>query len=206
MLGKLGFDISGVGAFLTTKIWMLQRTFNWQLLMPHDFEGIVGILVSQYCQDVEFGDYSITEIASLRHGAFERFYAGMQTIDVVTLTFLAPIDNSVTDYFHAWYNKMISEEGFYSPKQEYRRDIYAVLYDRTGIESAKFKLKGAFPISRIPRIRAAYGEDDVLRLSFSLRVDDIEMSSLIGSIREGVTNLLSPVYNQAKGVLGIVEE
>jgi hypothetical protein len=204
MLEKLGFDISGVGAFLTTKIWMLQRTFNWQLLMPHDFGGIVGLLVSQYCQDVEFGDYSITDIASLRYGAFERFYAGIQTIDVVTLTFLAPIDNSVTDYFHTWYNKMISEEGFYSPKQEYKRDIYVVLYDRTGIESAKFRLKGTFPISRIPKIRAAYGEEDVLRLSFSLRVDDIEMSSLIGSIQEGVINILGSVGKQAKEIIGSI--
>lgn len=204
MLQKLGYDISGVGAFLTTKIWMLQRTFNWGLLMPHNFGGVVGLLVSQYCQDIEFGDYSITEIASIKYGAFQRFYAGLQTIDTITLTFLQPVDNSVTDYFYSWYNKMIDEKGFYYPKNNYKRDIYAVLYDRTGIESAKFTLRGTFPLSRVPKIRASWTEEDVMRLSFTLRVDDVEMSSLIGSIRKGVTNVLGSVGRQTQDLLGKV--
>ena len=65
MLQKLGYDISGVGAYLTNRLLMLQRTYEWQLLLPHDFGGIVGLGVSRYCQDIEFGDYSITEISTM---------------------------------------------------------------------------------------------------------------------------------------------
>lgn len=202
MLQKLGYDLSGVGAFLTTRLLMLQRSYEWQLLLPHDFGGIVGLGVSRYCEDIEFGDYHITEISTMKHGAFQRFYAGVHTIDVVTLTFLKPIDNSVSDYFYAWYNDMIDENGFYSPKSRYKRDIFAVLYDRTGIESVKFKLMGAFPLSRVPRIRASWASEGVLRVSVRLSVDDIEMSSLIGSIRKGVTNVLGGVADQAKDLLG----
>jgi len=202
MLQKLGYGISGVGAFLASKTMLLQRTYEWQLLLPHDFGGIVGLGVSRYCQDIEFGDYSITEISTMKYGAFQRFYAGLHTIDAVTLTFLKPIDNSVSDYFYAWYNQMISVEGYYSPKSAYKRDIYAVLYDRTGIESTKFKLMGTFPLSRIPRIKVSWADESVLRVSVRLRVDDIEMSSLIGSIREGVTNVLGGVVDQTKDLLG----
>jgi hypothetical protein len=200
---NLGYDISGVGAFLSSKLWMLQRTYEWQLVLPHDFGGIVGLGVSQYCRDIEFGDYHITEISTMKHGAFQRFYAGLHTIDEVTLTFLKPIDNSVLDYFYAWYNSMIDEDGFYSPKSSYKRDVYAVLYDRTGVESAKFKLMGAFPLSRIPKIKASWTDESVLQISVVLRVDDIEMSSVIGSIREGVTNLLGDMGKRAKEILGI---
>lgn len=202
MFQKLGYGLSGVGAFLTTRLLMLQRVYEWQLLLPHDFGDIMGLGVSRYCQDIEFGDYSITEISTMKHGAFQRFYAGLPTIDVVTLTFLKSVDNSVSDYFYAWFNSMISEEGYYSPKSRYKRDIHAVLYDRTGVESARFKLMGAFPLSRIPRIRASWADENVLRVSVRLRVDDIEMSSFIGGVREGVTNILGPVEEQVKDLLG----
>ena len=200
---SIGFNLSGVGAFLSTKLWLLQRTFNWQLLMPHDIGGVVGYKVSQYCQDVEFGDYSIVEISAMRYGAFQRFYAGLQDIDVITLTFLKPIDNSVLDYFYGWFDLVIDKKGYYYPKNHYKKDIYVMLYDRTGIESVKFRLRGTFPVTR-PIIRAAYGVEDILRLTVSLRVDLIELHSIIGAVREGVSNFLAPVTSRAKDILGKV--
>lgn len=200
---KIGYDISGIGAFLTTKIWMLQRAYEWQLLMPHDFKGVIGLWVSQYCQDVEFGDYSITEVV-MKHGAFQRFYAGIANIDMVTLTFLAPIDNSIPRYFSAWYNKIIDEKGYYSPKNNYKRNIYVVLYDRTKIETVKFKLVGTFPLSRVPRIRASWVDENVMLLSIRLRVDDIEMSGIISGVAEGVTNVLGGVVSRTKSLFGKV--
>lgn len=192
---NLGFDISGIGGVgnvLRAKLWHLQRTFSWQLMMTSNFDGILGYLVSQYCQDVQFGDYSISEISTMKHGAFQRFYAGIQSIDTITLTFLVPTDNSVMDYFYGWYNKMIDTNGYYHPKNNYRRDIYLILYDQTGIQSNKYRFRGVFPISH-PKIHPTYAEDDVLRMSITLRVDMIEPTSLVSFIRRGALNVLKAV-------------
>ena len=195
---KLGFNISGFGQSLRSKTWHLQRTFNWKLMMPSDFEGVIGYLVSDFCQDVQIGDYNINELSTMRHGAFQRFYAGLQSIETVDLVFIVPSDNSVLDYFYAWYNKMIDDQGYYYPKNNYRRDIYLILYDRSGVESTRFKLTGTFPTVH-PRFHPSYETDDVLRTTITLSVDSIEPSSLIGSIRKGVTNLLSPVTSKVTG-------
>jgi len=190
---RIGFDISGAGAFLTTKRWLLQRTFNWQLLMPDNIGGVIGYLVSQYCQDVEFGDYSIRDIVTMRYGAFQRFYAGLQQIDEVTVTFLMPTDGTVIDYFYGWFDLIVDKKGYYYPKNNYKKNIYVILYDRTGVESVKFKLKGVFPRTR-PRIRLSFGEDNVTRLTIGLSVDNIELESSFGAF--------GPAAPVAKGLLG----
>lgn len=200
---KLGYDVSGVGASLKTRTWMLQRTYEWQLLMPHVFSGVVGLAASQYCQDIEFGDYSITEVP-MKHGAFQRFYAGIANIDVVTLTFLKSIDNVVLDYFRAWYNKIVDEDGYYSPKNNYKRNVYVILYDRTGKGSVYFRLVGAFPLFRMPRIRASWADENVLRVLIRLRVDNVESYSIISGIRWGVSNILGDIGSQAESLLGKV--
>jgi len=198
---KLGFNISGLGNTLRARTWHLQRAFNWQLMMPSNFGGAVGYLVSQFCQDVQVGDYSLSELSTTRYGAFQRFYAGSQGIQSIDLTFVVPADNSVLDYFYGWYDKMIDSRGYYFPKSNYRRDIYVILYDRSGVESTRFKIIGTFPTGH-PRYHPSYETDDVLRTTITLSVDAIEPSSLIGSFRKGVTNLLSPVINGVTGFLG----
>ena len=201
VLENLGFDISGIGGvgnFLRAKLWHLQRTFSWQLMMPSNFDGILGYLVSQYCQDIEFGDYSISELSTMKHGAFQRFYAGEQVIEAITLTFLVPTDNSVMDYFYSWYNKMIDTSGYYYPKRNYKKDIYLILYDQTGIESNKYRFVGVFPSSH-PKIHPSYETDDVLKMSITLSVDRIEPTSLVGNIRRGALKLLG---GSIKGIMG----
>jgi hypothetical protein len=198
---KLGFNISGLGTALRARTWHLQRTFNWQLMMPSNFGGAIGYLVSQFCQDVQIGDYSISELSMMRYGAFQRFYAGVQAIESIDLVFVVPSDNSVLDYFYGWYEKMIDSRGYYFPKNNYRRDVYIILYDRSGVESTRFKVTGAFPTGR-PRYHPSYETDDVLRTTVTLSVDAIEPSSLIGSFRKGVTNLLAPVTDRITGLLG----
>ena len=196
----LGFDLSGISFATISKTWMLQRTFNWQLFMPHLINGVYGPLISSFCQDIKFGDYSIQTLGKMQHGAFQRFYAGLQDIDSVSLSFITSVDNAVLDYFYGWYYLMIDKEGYYHPKNNYTKQIYISMYDRSGLESARFTLKGCFPKNK-PLIPLSYSSEDVLRLNFNLSVDTIEMTSLVGSIRGAVTNAIGGVVGGAIGKL-----
>lgn len=200
-MATLGFDLSGVGFSGLSKTWMLQRKYNWQLLLPHNINGNIGFFVSQYCQNVRFGDYGISNLSQLKYGAFQRFYAGMQDIDRVTAVFLAPVDNSVLSYFHGWYHLMIDGQGFYYPKNHYKKNMYVAMYDRSYVESVRFELRGAFPI-RKPSVDLAYGDEDVLRYTVEFAVDRIEMTSLIGSIREGITSVAGDIASKTVELLG----
>lgn len=202
---SLGFDLSGIGANLTTKIWMLQRTYNWQLLMPHNINGVLGYLVSQYCQDIRFGDYNISDVVTMKYGAQQRFYAGLQTISVVSASFVVSIDNSLLKYFYGWRELIIDKEGYYHPKNNYKKSIYVILYDRSGIESTKFELVGAFPRTN-PIIDLSYASEEALRYRIDFSIDCIESSSLMGSIMGGVTNLAGSVAGKTKSLLGKVSK
>jgi hypothetical protein len=192
-MATFGFDLSGLASTLITKTWHLQRAYNWQLMMYHNFGGTIGFLVSQFCQDIVFGDYSIAEMSTMKYGAFQRFYAGLQNIDVVTLLFLVPTDNSVTDYFYAWYEKVIDSKGYYSPSSRYKRQIYIMLYDQTKVESVRFKLKGCFPKSH-PIIHPSYTDEGILMAQVNLSVDAVEPSSLIGEVRGKITEKIMGLF------------
>jgi hypothetical protein len=159
--------------------------------------------ISSFCQDVKIGNYGVGQITSLRQGAFQRFYSGLQEIDAVTLSFITSVDNAVLDYFHGWYHLMIDEDGFYYPKHNYKKNIHVALYDRSGVESVRFTLKGAFPKTK-PGVSLSYKTEDVLRLEVTLQVDMVEMFSLIGSIRGAITNVAGSVLSQTKEMLGSV--
>jgi len=192
------FDLSGLAGIYFRRIWALQRTFNWQLLMPDTINGLFGLLVSQYCEDVRFGDYSINSISSLRYGPKQRFYADLEEIKSVTLVFISPVDNSVLNYFYGWRELIIDKDGYYSAKNRYSKTIYIALYDRSGVESTQFVLRGCWPKTN-PSLGLSYPSEDVLRLELEMSVDRISHKSLIGSILEGVTNFAK---GSAKGVLG----
>jgi hypothetical protein len=172
-MASFGIDLAGLGSTPITKTWHLQRAYDWQLMLLHNFGGAIGYLVSQFCQDITFGDYSIADLSTMQHGAFQRFYAGLQTIDSVTLVFLIPTDNSVMDYFYAWYERMIDKQGYYSPKNNYKRDVYIMLSDRTKLEIIRFRLKGCFPRSH-PTIHPSYTDEGIMMAQVVLSVDKID--------------------------------
>jgi len=200
-LQPLGYGLSGIDFAKLSKTWVLQRQFNWQLFMPFYINGVFGPHVSSFCQDIRFADYSINQIESVQHGAFQRFYAGLQNITTVSLTFLSSVDNAALDYFYGWYHSMIDEDGFYYPKENYRKNIYVILYDRSGVESVRFTLKGAFPKNK-PTVSLSYRSDDMLKFDISLSVDVVEMFSLIGTVRGVITNVLGNVASKTKEILG----
>ena len=203
LLQPLGYDVSGATFDFISKTWLLQRNFYWSLYLPYTINGVIGTLISPFCQEANFGLYSLSSTDKINHGAFQRFYAGLQSIDSVKLGFVTSIDNAVLDYFNGWYNLMLDKKGYYHPKQDYAKDIYIALFDRTGIESIRFNLKGCF-VKNLPGINISYISEDLLKLSVELSVDDIEMSSLIGSIRGAITNVIGDVARSTKEILGNV--
>jgi len=201
-VSPLSFDLSGFGFSTLSKAWMPQRKFQWQLIMPENIDGIVGVLVSQYCQDVRFGDYSISQLSSMQYAAWQRFYAGLQRIRTASFTFVAPADNSLIEYFYGWYRLMIDDLGYYYPKSHYKKRIYVSLYDRTGIETVRFTLLGVFPTNK-PVVDLSYSPNELLRYTVNLSVDEIEMYSLIGSALKTVTKAAGEVLGGIrKAILG----
>lgn len=198
MSNTLGFDLSGLAFSGLSKTWELQRKFNWQLFLPHTFNGSFGPFLSQHCQDVKIGDYGISDLANMNYGAFQRYYAGQQTIEGTTLTFVSPVDNAVLDYFHGWYEKAIDRYGYYYPKMNYARTIYVALYQRSGLESCRFELRGAFPTGR-PSLDLSYADEDMVKFTVNLSVDKVVVSSLIGSIRGAIVGAIGGI---AEGILG----
>ncbi len=188
-LQDLPFDFSGLGIRAAAKVWMLQRKYLWQLFLPSTINNVLGYGVSQFCQEVAFGPYALSDVMRMQQGAFMRFYAGLQDIKTVNLMFLLPSDNTVLDYFYGWYHLMIDEQGYHYPKKHYSKQAFVSLYDRSGIETVKFIMKGAFPLAK-PPISASFGTNDVQSVAISLSVDNIEMWSLAGAARNSLADLL----------------
>ena len=201
-ISPLSFDLSGFGFSTLSKIWMPQRKYLWQLIMPENIDGIIGVLVSQYCQEIRFGDYSMSQLSSVQYAAWQRFYAGLQKIKSASLTFVAPADNSVLEYFYGWYRLIIDDQGYYYPKSNYKKRIYTSLYDRSGVETVRFTLFGVFPTNK-PVLDLSYSPNEILRYTVELNVDEIEMYSLIGSALKTVTKAVGEVVGGVgKALLG----
>jgi len=152
----------------------LQRTYNWKLLMPFDLGGVSGTDLTDLCQEVRFGDYSIADLSKMKYGARTAFFAGSISISTVTLVFVKPIYNCVSAFFYAWRNMIISPEGFYSPKNAYAKSIYVELEGRGGNTVTTFILRGLFPKS-LPVYDLRYEQEDVVKLSIECSVDEIEV-------------------------------
>lgn len=173
MAQVLGFDLNDNEGGSPAEQWTLQRSHTWQLVMPHDINGISGLSVSEYCQDIRFEDYNISEVYNLRYGAKQRFFAGLQNINAVSLKFLIPTDKSVYRYFYGWSNLIIDERGYYYPKNHYKKTIYIMLYNMEGENTEKFTLKGVFPRNK-PGHSLSYASEEMLTWEAILSIDDVK--------------------------------
>jgi hypothetical protein len=172
-------------------------------MMPENINGIIGVLVSQYCQDAKVGNYSMSELSSVRYGGFQRFYAGVQTVTSAVLSFIVPIDNSVYDYFKEWRLLAIDGDGYFYPKSKYAKRVYLCMYDRSGVQSLQLTLNGAFP-KNLPSIDLSYSREEVLKYDVEISFDTIETKSLIGDIRSGITNVVAGALGSTvKSKLGL---
>lgn len=179
-LEKIGFDLLGFGASTATRTWQLQRAYNWQLFLPDIIGGVPGYLVSQYCQGVQFDDYTM-DTDKIRYGAEQRGYAGERKIETVTLVFVAPTDQSVFNYFAAWSALEADSKGFFNPKSKYKKSMYIILHDSAGIETNRFTLNGCFPLNK-HGFKGAYDEENIHRLVYRMNVDSVTPGSIISRI------------------------
>lgn len=182
MLEKVGFDLFGFGASVVSRSWKLQRTYNFQVFMPSNFDGILGYLVSQYCMGIRFGNYSFRDTSKLKYAHETRNYAGIQDIDTVSLLFAPPVDQTVSNYFYAWYNRSVDPLGYYHAKSEYARPVYVTMFGTEGFESNRFKMVGCFPKQKWPITDLSYESEDVTWLRFDLSIDRIEVGSMASRI------------------------
>jgi len=152
----------------------IQRAYNWDCILPDVWgAGVLGIVVSKYCQTVKVGNYNIDDVAEMKTGAFKKFFAGNMNIQNPTMTFIAPVPDIVSNYFHTWKKKIIDEQGFYHKASDYKRNIYVVLYDRTGIPANMLTLVGAFPKS-FPSWNLTYEGQEIVKYIVEFKVDNIK--------------------------------
>lgn len=164
-------QILGSGIDVISKKYNLQRTYLWELRLP-SIGGIDGLEVSKLCQEIDFGDYTMNEVSTMRYGAFQNHYAGFLSIQSVEMTFLRPIPDIVTAYFDEWRKLIVDEQGYYSVKNNYAKRIYIVLLDNAGNESTKFILVGSFPTS-FPRYPLSYKTNEIVHLRYGFSVDRV---------------------------------
>ena len=152
----------------------VQRSYNWDCILPDVWgAGILGIAVSKFCQSVKVGNYNIDDIAEMKTGAFKKFFAGNMNIQNPTMTFIAPVPDIVSNYFHTWKKKIIDEDGYYHKASDYKKRIYVVLYDRTGIPVNMLTLVGAFPKS-FPSWNLNYEGQELVKYEIEFKIDRLK--------------------------------
>lgn len=181
----------------------VQRTYLWDCIMPDVWgAGILGIAVSKFCQSINIGEYNIDDIAEMKTGALKQFFAGVMSIQNPKATFIAPIPDIVSNYFHTWKRLVIDDRGFYHKASEYKKNIYVVLYDRTGIPVNMITLVGAYPKS-FPSWALAYGTEDVVKYDIEFKVDNIKTGfSAFGSFGADAKAALDQAGGAIKRTLG----
>lgn len=197
-LANISGSIDKTFADATKIVSSPQRTYQWSVHMPFFMGGRIGELVSRYCQDIKFGEYNLTNVTEMRHGARQAFFAGMMEINTVSLTYVAPSLDVVSDFFLSWRDKIVSPRGFYGIKSEYAKDVFILLEDTSGIPMGGLKLKNAFPIT-FPSYDLSYGTEDVVRLTIEFRIDSIESKGLIRSLFDLNSRIIPKFSSLAEG-------
>ena len=183
-----------------TKVLPLQRSYNWDVFLPFSFGGIPGELVGRYCQAVQFGEYNINEVSSMKYGAFRSFYAGLLEIDKVSMIFVKPVPDVVSLFFRAWKESIIDSQGYYNPKSAYKKNIYVLLEDSTMIPFDRIILKGLFP-TIFPAYDISYESEDIVQFTITFSVDRVEYDSVADSLRRLVKGVI-PRIGDIAGVGG----
>lgn len=157
-----------------------QRAYNWDILVPASKGLIFGELLSEHIQDVSFGEYGFTDVKKNANGAFKTHYPGTLDVDSIKLTFVKPVPDIVTGFFRAWRDEIVSREGYYSPKADYKENIFILMMSNNTVFPAteRFKAIGCFPKS-MPTHSLSYGDEKIVTLTVELSVDRVEPFSLI---------------------------
>jgi len=176
----------------------MQRTYNWTFLMPFSMGGILGIALYKFCQDVSFSPYNFTDVVKSNAGPFKNNYPGDMDVEDVTVSFVCPVSNVITNFFLSWRNKVVSSYGLYSPSNHYKKTAYILLEDTTRVPISVWRASGLFP-KTYPKHMLSYGDENVIKVDVSLSVDKIENYSLV-TLLQGLLTSSTPL--REAGVLG----
>jgi hypothetical protein len=176
----------------------MQRAYNWDCILPDVWgAGVLGVAISKFVQSVNFGEYNIDDIVEMKYGAYKKFFPGNMNITNPKITFVAPIPDVVSFYLHSWRNLIVDKSGFYQVEEIYKKNIYVIFYDRTGIPVNVITLIGTFP-KTFPAYNLAYTSEDIVKYEIEFKVDSIKtglsgFSSFIGDAGKAVGEAVSKI-------------
>jgi hypothetical protein len=173
----------------------IQRQYNFEVILPDIWDkGLAtiatGWFIGKYVQAISFGQYNIEEISEMLTGPTKKFFPERMNIGSPKLTFVTPVPDVVTFYLQSWKGLIIDDrkdkKGFYFPSNHYKKNIYIILFDRTGIPSNVITLKGAFPIT-FPAYNLDYKAEDNVMFDIEFRIDSIDQG--LSALGQGLTGL-----------------
>lgn len=150
----------------------VQRAYNWEFLPP-GFGLLTPELIGQYCQEIDFGEYSMADDNKIQYGSETRGYAGFFNVPKVRMKFVKPNPDVVFTYFDTWKRKIIDLKGFYGVKNDYALSSYILIEDTTKNVTAVVKMMGTFP-TKFPNHSFSYGRDEAAVYEIEMNVDHIE--------------------------------
>ncbi len=179
----------------------IQRTYNFEVILPSLYNMLVdGWFVSRFCQSVKVGQYDLNSV-EIKRGARNLFFPDSTVLQPAYLTFVAPVPDVVSLYFNTWRDLIINKKGLYGLASQYKKRVYVILFDRTGIPSNMIVLKGAWPITFPKYDDLAYATEDVKKHEITLRFDDISfdfeaLGQVISDVQSGVKSVASKLINK----------
>lgn len=103
-------------------------------------------------------------------GGTNKYYAGNQDIDQVTITFFENYRTEVIEYLDTWINFIRDENGIYSLPSEYKKRLSFKLLDITGKTASKIVLTGCWPTGGY-QLALDHASNDILTIPVTLSVD-----------------------------------
>jgi len=151
----------------------MQREYNFEVFLP-DLPGVEtsGVTIGRFCQAVQCGPYTISELSSVQFGPFRRSLPDKFTIPDVKMTFLCTNPDIISPYFEAWRFMIIDSVGLYNVTSAYKKTISVLLHTRTGVLSNILKFTGAFPKDR-PAYDLSYDKEGIVKFNIAFSVDDM---------------------------------
>jgi len=165
------------------------RKYNWDLFMFFNMGVINGSLLSKFCQDLKFGDYSINALTELRWGGRQQFFPGIMEITRLTATFLVPSPDFVGSFFRAWRRKIVSDDGYYGVKADYARNIHVWIDTTTYFPAVRLILKKAFPLS-VPSFDLSYSDEGLLTYTINFSIEKVDVGGVMGEAGDYIKSLL----------------
>lgn len=171
-----------------------QRSYLWDVLLPDITSrmfrgaipngpggqagiptfGLIGFALAQLVRNVQFGDYSMNDIITMRAGPYQAHFAGLLTVNDIIITFNKTAPDAVSTYINEWKKLMVDPvTGLFLPKSSYQKTIYIRFLYSEGLAIGRYKFIGCFP--RIfPRYSMDYDNDLITTTQVTFAVDKVE--------------------------------